>query len=165
MSDDLSLELASWTRLKRLSVAKGQLLSLETGKIDGLLARISALPEEPPWTAAEEAMAEVMKALAAAREKALNKAKVPMPDTTQVREKLSAVEADLAARSKLFAQTMQALGGYAPQANPEASEEARLASIKAMNLAVKSLVKQAEAAKAAAETDMQRAAEQLLALS
>lgn len=165
VSDDLSLELGSWTRLKRLSVSKGRLLALETGKIDGVLARIDALPEDAPWTDAEQAMAEVMKVLAEAKKKALPKAKVPMPDTTQVRQALAAVEADLALRSQLFGQAVAALKGYAPMANPEASQEEKDASLKAMNLAVRSLVKQAETAKAAAETDMERASEQLLALS
>lgn len=162
--DDLSLDLGAWTRLKRLSVSDGKLLMLETGKIDGLLAQLGQLPEDVPWDAAEAAMVEMLKAVAKAKKDNPPGTKLPPPDTRAVRSALADVEAQLATRVRLFEQLGQALGGFQPQANPEAAEKVRAESLKAMGLAIKSLVKQASTGKAAADTDMQRAAQELMAL-
>lgn len=165
VGEDLELTLSGWTRLKRQSVTDGKLQTIETGKIDGLLARVDKLPEESPWAAADTAVSDYLKKLAKAKSETLPGATVVSPDNKPALAALAEVEADLNARARLFEQLANVFGTYVPQAQPEAKPETRDASVKAMNRAVKTLVKQAQTAQKAAETDKQRVTTQVQALS
>lgn len=166
VSDDLSLSLSDWTRLKRRASAEGGLLSVETGKLSGLLAEIDALPEDVSWEAAEVEVQKFKAALLKA--KPTPGSKPVLPDTKPVRDALTAVETELRARARLFEQAAKTLEAYVPAANPaatpKASPEQQEINVKAMGLAVRTLAKQAHTGKKAADVDMQRVTTELLAI-